>query len=98
MSLTRKEFVKASAAVALVAPLKPSLYLVSNLPFRAVKIANLRDLKVGQPITFQYPDQQSPANLVKLGRPAIGGVGAGQDVVAFSGICTHMGCPVAFKG
>src|SRR5690348_1084550 len=97
MAVTRKEFVKAGAAIAMIAPIKPTLYLASNLPFRAVRIANLKDLKAGQPVGFQYPDAQSPAYLVKLGRPALGGVGPGQDVVAFSAICTHMGCPVAFK-
>jgi arsenite oxidase small subunit len=97
MPITRKEFAALSAAMALIPPLKPTLYLDPQLPFRAVKIANLRDLTVGHPIRFQYPDRRSPAILVKLGRPALGGVAPGQDVVAYSGICTHMGCHVAFR-
>jgi arsenite oxidase small subunit len=32
--------------------------------------------------------------LVKLGRPAGGGVGPDQDIVAFSTLCTHMGGPL----
>jgi arsenite oxidase small subunit len=98
MPLTRRKFVQSSAMVAVLAPLKPTLYFASNLPFRAVKIANLSALKTGVPITFQYPNAQSPANLVKLGRPALGGVGPAQDIVAFSATCTHMGCNVLFKG
>ena len=34
--------------------------------------------------------------LVRLGRPATGGVGEHRDIVAFSQLCTHQGCPVAF--
>ena len=34
---------------------------------------------------------------MKLGTLAIGGVGPQQDIVAFTALCTHMGCPVAFK-
>ena len=97
MAVTRREFVKSSAALAAAVPIMPTLYLAPNLPFRAVRLANVRDLKTGQPITFQYPNAQSPAYLVKLGRPALGGVGAGRDIVAYSAICTHMGCPVVFK-
>lgn len=29
-----------------------------------------------------------------MGEPVIGGVGPDEDIVAFSRICTHMGCPV----
>src|SRR5579871_6487317 len=99
MSLTRKAFVKNSAlaSAALVTLPPPTLYLAPDLPFKAVKVANLGSLKTGQPLTFAYPDAQSPAYLVKLGRPALGGVGPARDVVAFSAICTHMGCIVAYK-
>jgi arsenite oxidase small subunit len=97
MPVTRRQFVRAGAALAVVAPLKPTLYLAPDLPFKAVKIANIRDLKTHQPIGFQYPNAASPANLVKIGRPALGGVGPQQDIVAFSGVCTHMGCDVAYK-
>jgi len=97
MPLTRKAFMQSGAAMVVAAPLMPTLYHAENLPFRAVRIANLRDLRIGQPITFQYPDSQTLAYLVKLGRIAIGGVGPRQDIVAFTGICTHMGCPVVFK-
>ena len=97
MPVTRKTFIMSGAAAAVAMPLMPTLSHAEGLPFRAVKIGNLHDLKVGQPVTFQYPDTQTPAYLVKLGTPAIGGVGPQQDVVAFTGLCTHMGCPVAFK-
>ena len=33
-------------------------------------------------------------SLVKLGRPAAGGIGPDGDIVAFGTDCTHMGCPL----
>lgn len=64
-----------------------------------VRIANLKDLKVGEPIFFEYPLKGQKNLLVKLGRPAHDGVGPDGDVVAFSSICAHMGIPLdgAFK-
>ena len=58
------------------------------------RIAGLSALRVGEPITFEYPLQGQSNILIKLGRPAAGGVGPDGDVVAFSEFCTHMGCPM----
>ena len=55
-------------------------------------------LAVGQPVTFAYPDDTSPCTLVKIGRAVPGGVGPDGDVVAYSSLCTHMGCPVVYDG
>ena len=60
-----------------------------------VKIGTVSALNVGDVIDFNYPTEQSAASLVKLGRPAAGGVGDDQDIVAFGTDCTHMGCPLA---
>ena len=35
--------------------------------------------------------------LLRLTAPAVGGVGPNQEIVAYSTLCTHKGCPVAFK-
>lgn len=55
------------------------------------------DLKVGQPVSFSYPDSSSPCTMVKTGRKTPGGVGPNQDIVAYSSLCTHMGCPVMYS-
>ncbi len=57
------------------------------------KIATLDNLAVDAPIAFDYPEQGMHSNcmLVRLNRPAGGGVGEKQDIVAFSTRCTHMG-------
>jgi len=68
---------------------------VASYPRR--KIGRVSQLKVDQPVSFQYPwkDFNSTNMLVKLGVPAGGGVGPDQDIVAFSTLCTHMGGPLA---
>jgi len=98
MALTRRQFIKASATAAAVAGVaRAGFWFAPSLPYKAMKVANLADLKTGQPVYFNYPDDRSQAILVKLGRVALGGVGPDRDVVAFSASCTHMGCPVQFK-
>ena len=59
-------------------------------------IGKLSALKQDKPLDFQYPDEGafSEAMLVKLGQKAGGGIGPGQDVVAFNYTCTHQGGPL----
>ena len=59
------------------------------------RIAALSSLREGELVRFEYPLAGQTSFLVKLGRPATGGVGPDGDVVAFSELCTHMGCPMA---
>ncbi len=61
-------------------------------------IAQAKKLKANVPVSFNYPDASSPCTLVKLGRSAPAGVGPDGDIVAYSGLCTHMGCPVVYDG
>ena len=51
------------------------------------KIGTLEELKARGEIAFTYPDANSPARAVLLGNG---------DVVAYSLVCTHMGCEVAY--
>ena len=60
--------------------------------FPKVKIANLSDLEVGVPVIFNYPLDNEPNVLVKLGQKATNGIGPDGDLVAFSLICQHLGC------
>ena len=53
-------------------------------------------MAVGQAIAFSYPDDASPCTVIRMGSPVEGGVGPGRDIVAYSTLCTHMGCPVAY--
>lgn len=49
-------------------------------------------LDVNQPLFFNYPLDNEPNMLVKLGVPAENGVGPDGDIVAFSALCQHLGC------
>ncbi len=60
--------------------------------FPRTRVARMSQLQDGVPVMFDYPLEGQGNVLVKMGEPAIGGVGDGDDVVAFSRICTHMGC------
>ncbi|MDL5034678.1 arsenate reductase (azurin) small subunit [Pelomonas sp. APW6] len=63
----------------------------------ALSLGRLGTLRVGEPRSFHYPDARSPCLLIRMGMPTEGGVGPNQDVVAFSQLCTHMGCPVSYE-
>jgi arsenite oxidase small subunit len=66
------------------------------LPYPRQLLGRASALAENQPLLFDYPDDASPCFLVKNGRPVPGGVGPGRDVVAYSNMCVHMGCPVAY--
>jgi len=68
----------------------------SSSPFPQLMIANLSDLVVSKPVSFNYPLEETPNILVKLGVKAAGGVGPDGDIVAYSVVCQHLGCVVAF--
>ncbi|MBO9339800.1 arsenate reductase (azurin) small subunit [Chloroflexus sp. MS-CIW-1] len=75
---------------------KVEVPLISEvLPYPRLKIATLNDLKNGV-FGATYPDQLSPIQVLKLGKKVPGGVGPDEDIVAYSGLCTHMGCPMNY--
>ncbi|MCX7782457.1 MAG: arsenate reductase (azurin) small subunit [Meiothermus sp.] len=76
---------------------KAQFWFAPSLTYPAVRVGNIRNLQNNQPVYFNYPDARAQGILVKLGRPAIGGVGQGRDIVAFSAACTHMGCGVQYR-
>ena len=57
-------------------------------------VGSLSSLAVGDVVDFNYPTEEAPASLFRLGRPAAGGIGPERDIVAFGTLCTHMGCPL----
>ena len=67
-----------------------------SLTFPRIQIAD-KTLTVNKPVYFNYPLDNTPNFLVKLGQKAVGGVGPDQDIIAFSEICQHLGCDVAYQ-
>jgi len=65
--------------------------------FPRVKVAQLSDLQNNQPVLFNYPLDNEPNILVKLGQKAEVGIGPDGDVVAYSALCQHLGCVYAFQ-
>lgn len=62
--------------------------------FERQRVGSLSALSNGDPQYFDYPLVGQSNIMVDLGERAIGGIGENRSVVAFSNICTHMGCPV----
>ncbi len=100
---SRREFLKIAAAASAVlalggiasvmkAVIVPSVPSSPQLSFPRVRVSNLSEITTGTMVEFDYPLQYEPNYLVKLGTKAEGGVGPGGDIVAFSGMCQHLGC------
>jgi len=92
LCIHRRTVMVAGATVAIVAPgLSMPAAARTRAAYPRMPIARLSDLREGEPVAFNYPQEEQPNMLVKLGVPAQGGVGPQRDVVAFSILCTHMG-------
>ena len=99
--VSRREFVKISISSSLAAGIAPALAASpANDTQReppVTNVAQLDALKIDSPIAFAYPDENSPAVLLRLRGAAIGGIGPGDTIVAYSILCTHKGCPVSYR-
>ncbi len=68
----------------------------STLPYPNKAIGIASKMPINQAVSFSYPDASSPCYAIRMGSPVSGGVGPNGDIVAYSSLCTHMGCPVAY--
>lgn len=69
---------------------------MSGVSYPSNRLANLKDLKVNEPLDISYPDDESPGVLIKLGTRVPGGAGPDGDVVAYSTLCPHKGYPLGY--
>jgi arsenite oxidase small subunit len=102
---SRRNFLKTAVgagavlAVGGIAAVTKSLWTPSATTsgsFPRVKVANAASLQTDAYVIFNYPLDDEPNMLVKLGQRATGGVGPEGDVVAFSVVCQHLGCVVGY--
>lgn len=108
--LSRRSFLKSSGGAAAVvgtagAALLPTSAQAAaqagststNLTYPKRNVGKADGMPVNQAVTFSYPDPSSPCVALRMGSAVPGGVGPNQDIVAYSILCTHMGCPVAYE-
>jgi arsenite oxidase small subunit len=104
---SRREFLKIAAAASAVLAIGgiasvmrtviiPSIPAGAQASFPRLKVSTLSALSTGDAIPFNYPLEEEPNLLVKLGTKASGGVGPDGDIVAFSDFCQHLGCNWAY--
>ncbi len=96
-SMTRRKILKAAccagAAALLIGGLKDKADAASET-YPQVKIANVSKLKVGKPVTFDYPLVGRKSILMDMGCQVEEGAGSNKSIVAYSMFCTHLGCSV----
>jgi arsenite oxidase small subunit len=83
-----------AAAMPTEAKAKPSL---ARVAYPSSRLANVKDLKVNEPLEVAYPDADAPGALLKLGQRVEGGAGPDGDIVGFSTICPHKGFPLSYN-
>ncbi len=99
--MNRRNFIKLTGTAVGAATLLPvttasAAEAKSRIAYTTREVAKAGVLKTGQEVNFNYPDDNSPCLLLRTGGKVPGGVGPKQDIVAFSILCTHQGCPTSY--
>lgn len=66
------------------------------LAYPATAVGKVAGMPLNQAVSFHYPDDSSLCYAIRMGTEVPGGIGPNKDVVAYSAMCTHMGCPVVY--
>lgn len=88
----------AGVAVTSVIPKSPARAAppAARVNYPANRLANVKDLKVNEPLNVSYPDDDAPGVLLKFGQSVLGGIGPDGDIVGFSTTCPHRGFPLNY--
>ena len=99
--LTRRRFIQTTGAAGVGAAasgvVSPGAAATETATYPIKPIVALDELAAGTTVPFTYPDERSPALLLRMGEEVPGGVGPDSSIVAYSTLCTHKGCPVSYK-
>jgi arsenite oxidase small subunit len=110
LKLSRRIFLKSSSSGAAVAvggasavllpgqaqAAAPAVSTSTTLNYPKRGVGKAAGLPINQAVAFSYPDASSPCAAIRMGSAVPGGVGPNKDIVAYSTMCTHMGCPVTY--
>lgn len=90
--------IAAAGAAAARLPGKPAKAApaAAGVHYPSLRLANLRDLKIDEPLRVAYPDGDAPGILLKFGKRVPTGVGPDGDIVGFSTACPHKGLPLNY--
>jgi len=99
--ISRRNFLLAGGGATAAVLLAPVIKIVDDLawaiaPYPSQKICNIEQLIMGKAFAASYPDKDSPIMVLNISVEALGGVGPGKSIVAFSSLCTHKGCPLIY--
>ena len=99
--LTRRRFIRTTGAagvgVAASSVIRTRAAAAESADYPVKQIVALNELSPGTTVPFTYPDDRSPALLLRMTTEVVGGVGPDASIVAFSSLCTHKGCPVSYR-
>jgi arsenite oxidase small subunit len=95
--LSRRQLLAAGAAAGGVAAGLEVEAAEAQRRYPRVRIVALSRLRVNRGVEFAYPLRSQPNVLLDLGTAVPEGVGPKQSIVAFSTLCQHMGCAVAYQ-
>ncbi len=104
--MNRRDFLKSSGVAAAIPALGVAGYAQAaetrqekngaNPDYPDMTVSNISRLAINKPVSFTYPDADSPCVLIRMGRETPGGVGPDRDIVAYSILCKHMGCSLMY--
>jgi len=105
--ISRRKFLKSSGVAAAIPLMGSAGNVLANensqlpntgmtLDYPETTVSNSSKLPVNQAVNFYYPDAHSPCAVLRMGHAVPGGVGPDKDIVAYSILCNHMGCPLNY--
>ena len=86
-----------AAASTVIVPKAKAAPPSARVDYPSNKLGNVHDLKVNEPLSVAYPDDDAPGVLIKLGSRVPTGAGPDGDIVGFSTTCPHKGFPLAYN-
>jgi arsenite oxidase small subunit len=96
--LTGAGIAAAGAAAATVSiPEAKAAPALAGVTYPSNRLGNVHDLKVDEPLSVNYPDDDAPGVLIKLGKRVPTGAGPDGDIVGFSTVCPHKGFPLSYN-